>query len=373
MAVGVFVGVAMGCWAANAFALVAAGRIGSGVARASAVTCQITPIPNLGSGPSQLSGVAATSSANAWAVGDGPNGALIEHWNGKAWKVEPSPKLSHSQLSGVAATSSTDAWAVGVHGPNHGAGLYRDKTLIEHWNGRAWKVQASPKLRESHLRGVVATSSSNAWAVGSDRNGALIEHWNGKTWKVHRSPYVFGSLFGVAATSPRNAWAVGTYEDAAYNVKTLIEHWNGKVWSLQKSPITKLDSITNPGLSISGVAATSPRNGWVVGYDVVAGADYTDTRTVIEHWNGAAWKLQKGPNQNTNIGLNQLSAVAAISPTNAWAVGTAIDGSVIEHWNGSAWKIQPSPNPGANTLTAVAATSPTNIWAVGNNLALHCR
>jgi hypothetical protein len=372
-----------------AFGLAAVGLIGSGAARASAATCQITPTPSLGSGSSQLSGVATTSSTNAWAVGDGPSGPVIEHWNGRAWVVQPTPNVPHSGLSGVASTSSTNAWAVGAHGVN----VYLEKTLIEHWNGKVWKVQASLSVPWSHLSGVVATSSTNAWAVGGYTHGrgklrvfhTLIEHWNGKAWTVQPSPtpnYLLwgGGFVGVAATSSRNAWAVGTYGDAHYNLKTLIEHWDGKVWKVQKSPTTKFEGETN-ALTISGVAATSPRNAWVVGYNAIYGSDFADTRTVIEHWNGAAWKLQKGPNQNTDIGLNQLSGVAATSPRNAWVVGTPINGSMIQHWNGSAWTIQPSPNPGS-TLTGVAATSPTNIWAVGNyfngtakenqTLALHC-
>jgi hypothetical protein len=59
-------------------------------------------------GSGTLSGVAATSASNAWAVG----GALILHWNGKTWKRVPSPS-SAAGLSGVAATSATNAWAVG--------------------------------------------------------------------------------------------------------------------------------------------------------------------------------------------------------------------------------------------------------------------
>jgi hypothetical protein len=42
---------------------------------------------------------------------------LIEHWNGKAWKVIQSPNrggpADNNQLYGVTATCATDAWAVG--------------------------------------------------------------------------------------------------------------------------------------------------------------------------------------------------------------------------------------------------------------------
>jgi hypothetical protein len=62
-----------------------------------------------------LSGVAATSAGNAWAVGGANSGkTLIVHWNGTAWSRVPSPSLSgFASLSGVAATSATNAWAVG--------------------------------------------------------------------------------------------------------------------------------------------------------------------------------------------------------------------------------------------------------------------
>jgi hypothetical protein len=42
---------------------------------------------------------------------------LIEHWNGTSWKQVTSPNPGGSSddniLNGVAATSSTNAWAVG--------------------------------------------------------------------------------------------------------------------------------------------------------------------------------------------------------------------------------------------------------------------
>ena len=61
-----------------------------------------------------LSGVAATSASNAWAVGStGSPKALILRWNGTAWKQVPSPAPAGSRLSGVAATSASNAWAVG--------------------------------------------------------------------------------------------------------------------------------------------------------------------------------------------------------------------------------------------------------------------
>lgn len=99
-------------------------------------------------------------------------------------------------------------------------------TLIEHWNGKAWEVKPSPnpaRSGEVHLTGVAATSRSNAWAVGYylGPNGLqpLVEHWNGKAWKIKRTPKPGGQdnlLFGMAAVSASNVWAVGDYYDGSH-------------------------------------------------------------------------------------------------------------------------------------------------------------
>jgi len=82
--------------------------------------------------------VAATSASDAWAVGTaGSNRTLIERWNGTAWKRVPSPSPDATdRLSAVAATSARNAWAVGDTSKiNHGS----SETLILRWNGTSWK------------------------------------------------------------------------------------------------------------------------------------------------------------------------------------------------------------------------------------------
>src|ERR1022692_2508358 len=215
---------------------------------ASSAGCPAGP-PTMGS---VLSGVTATTSTNAWAAGSHYNGraeqALAEHWNGTAWRTVRSPDPGGSanlaELSGVAATSKANAWAVGLYCDGS-----KFKTLIEHWNGTAWKQVASPNPGGSphSLSGVAATSSTNAWAVGNYENKStqetLIEHWNGKAWKQMPSPSPDASprggpaLSGVAATSTTNAWAVGNYYDPTkQQTLTLILHWNGKAWKHLASP-----------------------------------------------------------------------------------------------------------------------------------------
>ena len=125
-----------------------------------------------------LAGVSAISSTDAWAVGSFFNGTvnqtLIEHWNGTSWSRVASPNLGGSShpngLVGVTATSTVNAWAVG----NFFDGTAY-QTLIEHWNGASWSRVASPNpggpSNNNFLFGVAATSSANAWGVGYYSNG----------------------------------------------------------------------------------------------------------------------------------------------------------------------------------------------------------
>ena len=86
------------------------------------------------------------------------------------------------------------------------------------------------------------------------------------------------------------------------------------------------------------------------------------------HWNGTAWTEVPNPSPGQEPSL---FGVAAISASDAWAVGGYTAGSaentLLMHWNGSAWKMMIGPNPGTgSSLTGVAASSASNVWAVGD-------
>ena len=98
---------------------------------------------------------------------------LIEHWNGTAWSVVPSPDpddsgYSDDFLTAVGALSPSAIWAVGDY-ESRG----RTKTLIVHWNGTTWNQVASPSpgSADNQLDGVWAVSANDVWAVGEDDNG----------------------------------------------------------------------------------------------------------------------------------------------------------------------------------------------------------
>jgi hypothetical protein len=138
-------------------------------------------------------------------------------------------------------------------------------------------------------------------------------------------------LRGVAATSASNAWAVGCSTVCATTsafMKPLILRWNGKTWQRMPGP-----AIAGGG-ALAGVAATSARQAWAVGET----GSVTAGKTVILRWNGSVWKRVSSPSPGANSGL---SSAAAISGSNALAVGghgTSTPHTLTLHWSGTSWK-----------------------------------
>jgi hypothetical protein len=199
-----------------------------------------TRVPSPSPGPfnNLLYGVAATTASNAWAAGWTETAAghvttLIEHWNGTTWTRVPSPNPGSegSTLYGVAATSASNAWAVGTTSD----GINGEKTLTLQWNGTTWTTVPSPNgpLLINGLSGVAATSATDAWAIGGNggngESNTLILHWNGITWKTVPSPSPGNdaAINSVTATSTSNAWAVGTFN---LQGDVWILRWNGTAW-----------------------------------------------------------------------------------------------------------------------------------------------
>jgi hypothetical protein len=82
---------------------------------------------------------------------------------------------------------------------------------------------------------------------------------------------------------------------------------------------------------------------------------------------GQGWCVSQGAGLNASNGTPNLNGIAAVSPTDAWAVGSSTNQPIIEHWNGTFWRAVTSPqlNSENNGLYGVAAISTSDVWAVG--------
>jgi hypothetical protein len=193
--------------------------------------------PNVGTQNNELSGVTAISATNIWAVGffapsaNVPLQTLTLHWDGTRWSVVSSPNVpgtQNNELSGVAAVSATDVWAVGEFITGSSV-----QTLIEQWNGTSWSVVSSPSAGQ--LRGIAIFSANNIWAVGSVLINfsvfqTVIEQWNGSSWSVVPSPNPSASenILNAAAADPGSgqAWAVGAFFNTTNNVLQTLTEFN---------------------------------------------------------------------------------------------------------------------------------------------------
>jgi hypothetical protein len=190
-----------------------------------------------------------------------------------------------------------------------------------------------------------------------------------------RFPARDDQLNGVSAVSPGDAWAVGFYDAGTVSQLTLIEHWNGRTWRQVPSPSP---GGTGGSSQLFGVSAASARDAWAVGTAATSSRSFC----ITEHWGGSRWTTVPDPALSGLLRCD-LVAVAAVSPTDAWAVGSYLYvapghhvGSVlglIAHWNGTAWRLVASPDAGGRApgnltwLSAVSATSARNAWVVGGD------
>ena len=273
---------------------------------------------------------------------------------------------------GVSAASADDAWAVGE------GGSFPSTPTSAHWDGTAWTAVAMPQPAggSTIVNGVDDVAPGNAWAVGTTTSSAtdvertVIEHWNGKSWTIVPSPNPDigaagnDALQAVASTSASDIWAVGQdFENINGGmIFLLLEHFNGTTWTAVASPASTGFDFAN------AVTAISPTNAWAVG----SNANQT---TLAAHWNGKRWTIVPTPSPMDGASpTNTLTGVSAAGAKDVWASGyeANVDDQnfrkpYLLHWNGSTWTLVPAPNAGTegSLLSGIVALAPTDIWAVG--------
>jgi hypothetical protein len=334
----------------------------------------VVPTVKLGTNDNSLGGLAVVSKSDVWAVGNYlPDTAasnqdatlsLAAHFDGDRWTWTPTPNVgpNYNTLFGVAAVPGR-AWAVGVAQD----GTFHARALVEAWDGTAWRVATTPRLnsRGDMLFSAAATGTADVWAVGeqqelSGRFATLAEHYDGHGWSVVSTPNPGSSgnhLDAVAADGPDDVWAVGQRNDATSD-GPLVEHWDGRQWSVV--PVATAGGAVLDAVSVRGDEV------WAVGQTDNATA--TARPLIVHVHNGQAETSVLG---TAGSSFSNVTGVAATDQT-VWAVGTFFDATsgnqrtLVLRQDGSGWHAVPAPSPGTGDaiLGAVAATG-DNVWAVG--------
>jgi len=170
-------------------------------------------------------------------------------------------------------------------------------------------------------------------------------------------------LFGVSAAASGDAWAVGVALPPGRPARTLVERWQGRAWRAFPSP-----NRPSGGSFLNAVVALSASDAWAVGLSRSPGGP---ARTLILHWDGRRWAITASP--NAGPGGNSLVSVAAASARDVWAAGyrdaKGVYRALVEHWDGYRWAVVRLPRLGGpgNGLNAVDAAAPGVVWAVGGS------
>jgi hypothetical protein len=258
--------------------------------------------------------------------------------------------FNNASLSATAAIADNDIWAVGGSS---------SQPFAVHFDGTNWRAVSTPTISGGgSFSGVTAVASNDVWAVGyqsvsSSMDQPLIEHWDGTSWSVVSSPNLSqgGLLQAVTAISTNNVWAVGALDNSS---DALVEHWDGTSWNVVASA-----AFTGAG-AMKGVSADASNDVWAVGGNVIL------------HFDGTSWSSTVLP--PALYGGPLLFGVAALSPSNVWAVGMVRPSASVEwlplvkHWDGTSWSTVSSPDPNPKigyNLKGIAAISASDIWAAG--------
>jgi hypothetical protein len=363
----------------------ASANVSAAAAIPAAATGGFSVSPSPAAPNATLTATVAIADNDIWAVGGDDvqvappaySSPLAMHFDGTSWSIVPTPTLSsggvnppNAEFFGVGAASSKDVWAVGIKtgpdNPDFG------EPLIEHWDGTAWSVVASPEIEGYDLRNVAAISANNVWAFG----GGLVEHWDGTAWSIvtENGPISGLGVSAVSVDSAGDIWALASNNTEG---EVLLE-FHGTTWS----QVANVPTINGERMNAGSITAISPTDVWIAGYGfftsvvVRSGRSYrieTIRHQAVAQWNGTSLSVVPTPTPDPGQTVNTFfTGIAAVSANDIVAVGVIGSNlihsqTLIEQWNGTSWSIVSSPSPSTteNYLDAVAALSDGTVVAVG--------
>jgi len=222
----------------------------------------------------------------------------------------------------------------------------------------AWQLVPAPPGTLGELYAVTAVSADDVWAAGRDDNDyPLIEHWDGTSWSVSPTPGLpsNGWLWGISADASNDVWAVGRRTISHTGATAaLAERWNGKKWS--RIPVPGLTTGQYATNALFGVQALSPSDVWVVGEALDRQGR---SRTLVERWNGTHWTIMPAPPTTAH-------AISLLTPSFGWIAGqfrTRPDAQ----WRQSSWRTVRTPLAREALFNDVLTESRSSAWGVGQD------
>jgi hypothetical protein len=206
-------------------------------------------------------------------------------------------------------------------------------TLVEHWNGTAWSLIASPSpsTYDNELFGISAWSSTDIWAVGEQRSAfgqpfqTLAEHWNGTAWSLIAAPNTTGDneVIWVAALEAGHAVGVGYGGFVSGTAPRQSESWDLLAPGTSTNNVSLGTGLGTGDNVLIGVARAGA-SVWAVGYSRPISSSPRQTLAIPATWDSAGHTLtwgSVGTSANPSNINSVLEAVIAVSPYSFWAAG----------------------------------------------------
>jgi hypothetical protein len=298
----------------------------------------------------------------------------------------------------VAASSPANAWAVGISAKDKGTSA--PEAVIRRWTGKAWRAVTLPgKVARAWARtgsidsAVGAASARSVWVFGSLTGSYL--RLSGSRWSVGQLPGAGSASSGVLTFvdavkvfSSTNVWAFGVQELESGSTEPYAAHFSGDKWS----------TVTVPGSGgITAVAAVSANDIWAIESADSNGllasaatrsalaaspaarsaaarlraASSAATAPVVLQWTSkSGW--QDAPQQPTLAATDQLISAVAEPGGDVWFGGSADNSAkgtspLTAEWNGTAWSVKDLPGKASSAdweLGSMAPDGTGGIWAL---------
>jgi hypothetical protein len=205
------------------------------------------------------------------------------------------------------------------------------------------------------ITAVEAVAPDDVWVLAS----GTMHHFDGVNWFTVSYPVpsgMGGSLSSLDGWASDDVWAGGSYADIGGNVHPLIEHWDGSSWTIKGMFASPQGGTLD---DIKAVAAVGPGEAWGVG-----GISF-GTGAILRHCTASGGCTSTPP----NTGQTELHGVSGANPNDVWAVGYRGGLPLMLHWNGSVWSEVSVPNIGA--LNAVDVIASNDVWASSDSAFIH--
>jgi hypothetical protein len=293
----------------------------------------------------------------------------------------------------VACVDAADCWTAGTGIDKNGG----DVPFIEHWDGSAFKLVATP-VAKSFLQGVACASSTDCWAAGGagtpppqtsfGQVGSfvpLLDHYDGSKWSAVRPPNPGGmpddELSDVSCAASDDCYAVG-WTRSDDSGRTLIEYWNGKRWqiashaALAGQTFSAMAGIACPSKCIAVGVEQATKNDPPHVVAEVQAADRLAVKHSHKHRTVLVWESVAMPSPPPLNDYTQVHGMACPALNDCLATGSAYfwpaggldpGEAVAWHWDGRRWSlIMPNLARSANQLSDIACLSRISCWAVGS-------